>query len=62
MGGFCFREPKSTPQPLSCGQVEKRVKDGSFELPKKSDVDDKSREKIMGKIYIQRKSDIMGER
>ncbi|KZP22280.1 hypothetical protein FIBSPDRAFT_1018418 [Athelia psychrophila] len=50
MGGFYFLDPKSTPRPLSREQVEERVENSSFELPKKSDVDDKSKADMFSKV------------
>ncbi|KAF7971163.1 hypothetical protein HWV62_21988 [Athelia sp. TMB] len=43
MGGFYFLEPGNDPCPLSPEEVEERVKKGSLELPKKSEINDKSK-------------------
>ncbi|KAF7982744.1 hypothetical protein HWV62_26626 [Athelia sp. TMB] len=43
MGGFYFLDPGETPHPLSPEEVEEYVKAGALELPKKSDINDKSK-------------------
>lgn len=50
MGGFYFLEAQSDPRPLSPEQVEDQVEISSFDLPTKSDIDDKSKGDVFSKV------------
>ncbi|KZP34112.1 hypothetical protein FIBSPDRAFT_990536 [Athelia psychrophila] len=51
MGGFYYLEPGNTPRPLSPKEVEYCIKDGILELPKKSDINDKSKGDALSKFF-----------
>ncbi|KZP22259.1 hypothetical protein FIBSPDRAFT_1043726 [Athelia psychrophila] len=51
MGGFYYLEPGNDPRPLSPEEVENHIKNGSLELPDKSDISDKSKGDALSKLF-----------